>query len=198
VSGARGLVLALAAGCSVLSAPPKPSFHYLTLSPQGAGAATAAPRGAVVLEPLELPGYLDGVELVVRKSDDEIERSSIDRWAEPLAAALTRTLAADLDGALASAQLTVRGRADAAAIAVSVAVDRFEQRADGEAELIARFTVRAIAGAATRRGQIHERVPLAAADRGGPAVAAALSRAVGKLAAALATEIAMIAAAPPG
>jgi hypothetical protein len=47
------------------------------------------------------------------------------------------------------------------------------------------------------RGEVHARLPLAGSDRGGPAVAAALSRAVGKLAAALATEIAAITGAPP-
>ena len=177
--------LLLLAGCSILSSPPKPQFHYLTLTAHG-GPQSAAPKQTVALEPIELPGYLDGVEIVERKTDDEIEHAPADRWAEPLSAGLARTLAQDLDGALASADVAVRSRPDATArVAVNLAVDRFEQ-VGGQVELAARWTIRPLAGPA-RRGAFRDHVPLAA--HSGATVAAALSGLLGKLSDALAADV---------
>jgi uncharacterized lipoprotein YmbA len=178
--------LVLLAGCSILSSPPKPQFHYLTLTPRS-GAQSAAPKQTVALEPIELPGYLEGVEIVERKTDDEIQHASADRWAEPLSAGLPRTLAQDLDSALAPSEVAVRPHPDASAhVAVFLAVDRFEQ-VGGQVELVARWTIRSLAGPA-HRGTFRDHAALAAAHTGAT-VAAQLSGLLTKLSDALAADV---------
>jgi len=192
-------VLALAwattLGCSVLSSPPKPTFRYLTLSAVAAGPPAVAPRTSVTLEPIEMPGYLEGVDVISRRSNDEIERSPGDRWAEPLGSGLLRTLVADLDAGLAPRDIAVHARVDGAAqLAISVTIDRFELAPGGQAELVARWTVRSLGGGLARRGALRTQSPLSAQpvpgnDHVGPAAAAALSRTLATLADALVAEV---------
>lgn len=89
------VVGALLAGACATTSPP---MRFFLLSPLE---TPANPRSAlgdslVLVGPLQLPGYLDRPQLMVRQSDGQLSLREFDRWAEPLDALLTRTVTANL------------------------------------------------------------------------------------------------------
>lgn len=95
------LLVALVAlgGCAGSQAPMR---YYLltpeTVTPEGAAPAAGDSLGGrvTVIGPLQLPGYLNRPQLMVRLPDGELSLRERHRWAEPLDAVLTRTLAENL------------------------------------------------------------------------------------------------------
>jgi uncharacterized lipoprotein YmbA len=86
------LTLALA-GCFGPRADPSSFFQLSPVPPPAAQASVAASVG---LGPVTVPGYLDRLQLVTRLSDNQLEVSETERWAEPLAEGITRTLQENL------------------------------------------------------------------------------------------------------
>lgn len=89
------VVAALLAGACATTSPP---MRFYLLSPvERAEPAEAAPgESLVVVGPLQLPGYLDRPQLVVRQPDGRFALREFDRWGEPLDALLTNTVTANL------------------------------------------------------------------------------------------------------
>lgn len=93
------LGLLLLAGCSVIpEAQPDPTRHYvLTERGLGEGVVREQITGLRVgLKAVTLPAYLNKGSLVVRRGDNEVDYRDYARWAEPLAAGISRVLAAQL------------------------------------------------------------------------------------------------------
>ncbi len=86
-----GLAL-LVAGCGVTTPPAR--FYVL----DGATATVSPAQGVLVVGvgPVELPAYLDRPQIVSRASANELEISELHRWAEPLIAHVTSTLAENI------------------------------------------------------------------------------------------------------
>jgi len=90
------LVLAavLAGACATTSS----AMRFYLLSPiEGPTTSSAALGDELVgVGPLQLPGYLDRPQLVVRQADGQLALREFDRWGEPLDALLTSTVTANL------------------------------------------------------------------------------------------------------
>jgi uncharacterized protein len=86
---------AMLAGACVATSP---AMRFFLLSPLETRASSAPALGEiqVVVGPLQLPGYLDRPQLVVRQPDGQLSLREFDRWAEPLEAHLTSTVTANL------------------------------------------------------------------------------------------------------
>lgn len=84
----------LAGACATTSPPMR--FYLLTPVEQAAPAGAALGEARVVVGPLQLPGYLDRPQLVVRQPDGRFSLREFDRWGEPLNALLTDTVTANL------------------------------------------------------------------------------------------------------
>lgn len=135
------------AGCSSILAPrPDVSKFFVLTSAQSGFQPTGMPLSQVTigLGPVRLPGYLDRVEIVTRTEPNRLQLSETDKWAEPLESNFRRVLATDLAARLGNAQIVQfpwysTTRLD---YKVELSVDRFEPDASGNAQLIARWTIR--------------------------------------------------------
>jgi len=87
------VMLVSVAGC--LGPQQDPSAFFLLSPAPGPAVGTPIPV-SVGLGPVTIPGYLDRPQIVVRLSDNEIQLSEADRWAEPLRDHITRTLEENL------------------------------------------------------------------------------------------------------
>jgi uncharacterized lipoprotein YmbA len=89
------VVGALLAGACATTSPP---MRFFLLSPLETPADPQPGLGEilVLVGPLQLPGYLDRPQLMVRQSDGQLSLREFDRWAEPLDALLTSTVTANL------------------------------------------------------------------------------------------------------
>jgi uncharacterized lipoprotein YmbA len=178
--GAGGVVVL--AAC--LGPRSDPSAFFLLSSPPAEAAGAAVPV-SIGLGPVTLPGYLDRPQIVVRLSDDEIALAEADRWAEPLADNLVRTVEENLAKLLPGSSYVSHPwyAADAPEYAVQLDVRRFEADASGVVVLDATWQLsRGDAPVDRRAARLEEQ----AAGPGRAAAVAAHSRAL----AALSREIA--------
>jgi uncharacterized lipoprotein YmbA len=131
----------LASACATTSPP----MRFFLLSPIEDAAPTAATLGEtlVVVGPLQLPGYLDRPELVVRQPDGQFSLRELDRWGEPLDALLTNTVTANLvrlTGSSRVAAFPLPGRASADRRIIG-RVLRFDADASGLATLEVQWSI---------------------------------------------------------
>jgi uncharacterized lipoprotein YmbA len=132
--------------CLSLKRTPEARFFVLRslADPPTPGAAPVAPPGDLVgLLPVLVPGYLDRPQVVTWAAPGELRIDEFLRWAEPLDAGVSRTLAENLDALLPnrrvlrwpwSASTPLRCR-------VRVELQRFGPRVDGSLGLVASFAV---------------------------------------------------------
>ena len=178
----HAVLLATLAACSVLPSPEPPRYEYVVLTTQLAGAPAGA-SAAVAIDRIRLPAYLERSELVTRVSDNRLEFSPRARWAEPLQVGVPRVLAE----ALAAAAVRVVERGDPAGeLGVDLAIDQLERTASG-ARLRARWWLsQARRPAGANQLTADEPLPAGASS---DAIAAALSRLIAKLGAAIAADV---------
>ena len=136
------------AGCGSFSPRSDPSrFFTLTAIAQPGATVTkdsSNPGGiSLGIGPIRLPGYLDRQEITTRVSQNRIDLSENDRWAEPLETNFTRVLGQNLSVLLNTDQLVfypweLNRKPN---YQVEVEVLRFESNAGGDVQLSARWTV---------------------------------------------------------
>ncbi len=146
---ARGVALLLAAGMLLLAgcAGVADRTRYYALSPTPTapgGFAPAALSGAAVgVGPVQMPRYLERLQIVTRGTNDEVQISVDDRWAEPLENGIAQVLADNLGPELGSERITVfpwrGGVARVLDYQVVVMVLRFEGSPGREVALDARW-----------------------------------------------------------
>jgi uncharacterized lipoprotein YmbA len=136
---------------------------------------------SVGLGPITLPGYLDRLQIVMRVNDNQISLSDNDRWAEPLAGNLLRTLENNLSGLLpGSAYVAYPWYAsETPDFALAIDFRRFETDPAGAAVLDATWELRSAVGARLDGGMARIEEVAPAPERA--AAVAALSRALGSL-----------------
>jgi hypothetical protein len=181
--GLGGLGLLLAAGCS----SPEPDYHRLTAVP---GRPARAAVRVVELRRVGLPGYLDRSEIVRAGPGSRLEVLRNVRWGEPLGGMVTRVLAENLAQRLPGTTVVndaggaIRLAADAA---VETEIGRFEADPSGAVELSVQVAYRFGPGRPGFARSFRLAVPVE--GQGAPAVAAAMSGAVGQLADAIAAAL---------
>lgn len=133
----------LLTGCSLLSGPSVvPTQFYVLNATAAAGAA--APGVTIGLGPVTLPAYLDRPPMAVRVDHNQVAYREDARWAEPLRQNFIRALAANLQQLTGADRIELYPWYNTAQFdfIITVAVVRFEQQRDQEAQLIARWTLR--------------------------------------------------------
>jgi uncharacterized lipoprotein YmbA len=161
--------------------PREDTSAFFLLSPAPPLVASAAPIDVSVgIGPIELPGYLDRTQIVVRLSDNQITLSDSDRWAEPFAANLHRTLVDNLGSLLPGAAFVDYPwyAAEAPDHAVAITFSRFEADASGVVVLEA---VWVMTSSGTRADRRTTRIEEAAGAPDREAAVAAQSRALARL-----------------
>jgi len=135
-------------GCGTFSPRPDSSrFFTLTAIAQPGSVTTSAssnPAGVSIgIGPIRLPGYLDRQEIVTRVSQNRIDLSEYDRWAERLETNFTRVLAQNLSVLLNTDQLVfypweLNRKPN---YQVTIEMLRFESNTRGEVQLSARWEI---------------------------------------------------------
>jgi uncharacterized lipoprotein YmbA len=179
------LMLVLAAAC--LGPRPDLSAFFL-LSPAPAPTGTVPAPVSLGVGPVTLPGYLDRPELVVRVNENEIALSTTDRWAEPLAENLVRTLEDNLSALLPGSTYVDYPWFESRApeYAVSLDVRRFEADATGAVVLDAAWRV---GRGDSQVGGGQERIEEVASGPDRAAAVAAQSRALAELSRRIAASV---------
>ncbi len=177
------IALALAwAGC----ASPRSSFYTLD--------ATAKPVPAtadfrVSVGPVSVPESVNRPQIVVRLSRNEVAVDQFHRWVSPLPDAIAGVVAENLAAMLGTSRVAVFPRHTALGPGYRVLIDviRFESAPGEAAVLDATWTVRSAKDGASRAGRTTVTEP--SPDPQFAALAAAHSRALGRLSADLADAI---------
>lgn len=114
----------------------------LALPAAGPPAAAPAPGGVttVLLRPVRIPGYLDGLTVVTRRAGGEVAVAPDTEWAERLGDGTTRVLAGALDTRLGPGNLLIEGDGRIPDADLSVEIIRMDP-ADGKLLLQARWTL---------------------------------------------------------
>ncbi len=201
-----GVALAAAVpggGCSVLSsfqAKPDPTRFFVLAATAGATKVGSLAAGRTVgLGPIEIPGYLQRPELIVRESPTEIRPSTFDRWSEPVDKGIARVLSQNLAAELGLERVTLFPWYSNQEPSYQVRIDflSFEPLASREARVEVRWDVRRLgepAGARVRREGVITQ-PIGSDD--GAAAVTALSKALSELARDVASAVLSLDAAAP-
>jgi uncharacterized protein len=167
------VALALA-GCA------SPRSNFYTLSAAAKPVATAADF-SVAVGPVSVPAAVDRPQMVVRLAPNQVAIDEFQRWASPLPDAIARVVAENLSATLGTPRVTVFSQPTAAGAQYRVLVDvlRFESAPGEAASLDAVWTVRNVKDGTTRSGRTTASEPVP--DREYASLAAAHSRALGRL-----------------
>jgi len=170
------------AGCA------SPRSNFYTLTPSAKPAAAAASY-SVAVGPVSVPSEVDRPQIVVRLAPNQVAIDEFHRWASPLPDAISRVIAENLAATLGTPHVTVFTQPTAAGARYRVLVDvlRLESAPGESATLDAVWTVRSTKDGTTRSGRTKASEPVP--DREYTTLAAAHSRALGRLSADLAGAI---------
>ena len=184
----RALMLAtiLVAGCGTT-----PSSRLYTLGADaGEGDRIAAEKRRIEIVTVRIPDLWDRPQLVLTKSANEVSVSEFHRWAAPLRAEAPRVVARNLSRILDNPTVWLREDFAGAKpeLRVQVMIERIEAVAGEDVQLDATWAIRPVGGdtAAVGRAAIVEPT----AGNGHEAVVTALRRALSRMSAALAKDIA--------
>jgi uncharacterized protein len=192
----RAVAAVMLAGVLTACGSSPPSHYYeLSAEPDPAPVAQAGyPTRTVAIGEVKLPGALDRPQLARQIGPNQLEYAESDRWAGPLDDMVRRVLAADLRPLLPAGTALVASDSSApAGLTVAVEVSRFDADKAGRVTLDATWETldkNAKVTGAPRAANIVE--PASGSDAA--AVAAAMSRALGRLAYTIAAGIAGAAA----
>lgn len=157
----------------------KPSKFY-TLSPT-AEPAPATETFSVAVGPVYIPSMVDRPQMVVTTGPNEVGIDEFNRWASPLQSEIARVVAENLARKLGTRMVSIYPQATAAGASYRVMIDvmRFESSPGKSANLDCVWTVRGAREKSVRSGRTT--VTEAVADGSTAAIAAAHSRALGRL-----------------
>ncbi|MGE5155357.1 MAG: membrane integrity-associated transporter subunit PqiC [Bdellovibrio bacteriovorus] len=173
------LTIAALLGAWILGCASTPARFY-TLSAELPPAAQA-PRISVVVGPVSIPSDVDRPQMVLKEGPNQVRIDEDNRWAAPLADAITSVVAENLAALLGTPRVTVfpdRIAGDGA-YGVTIEVQQFVSEPGSAATLSAVWTVRRGADGRTETGRTRVREPVKGS--GYEDLAAAHSRALGTL-----------------
>jgi uncharacterized lipoprotein YmbA len=177
-----GRIAAMAAACalaaSVTGCANSPSRFY-TLSPSPAVNRNAlSSKLAIVVGPVSIPATVDMPQIVVTKSLNQLSPDQFNLWASPLRSNIAQVVSANLAALLETSNVSSVFSVDAN-YRVSIDVQTFESAPGDAATLSALWMVRRVkdGNIVTGRTTVRE----VSTDLGYGALAAAHSRALGRL-----------------
>ena len=164
--------------------------YYLLPPPAAPIARSGSPVGSIVVADISVPTYVEALEIASLTGAETVNLSKKSLWADTPRRALTRHLAAALDGRLAARVGTEPWPAfDAPGLRVEVIVDRMIGAPGGTLDFAGQYAiVSPTSGALRALDRFALSVPVA--DGGYPALMAAHSRAIDLLAERIAASIA--------
>jgi uncharacterized protein len=183
-------LVALSAGCS--SSPSR--FYTLSPSAPPSPPALAIAKIAVVVGPITIPAIVDVPQIVVRQDANQVTLDEFNRWASPLRNNIAQVVAGDLTALLGTASVSQILTPDAD-FRVAIDVQTFESAPGQAATLSAVWVIHRIKDGKTVTGRTTDRE--ASLEKGYDALAAAHSRALGKLSQDIADAIRGLAVAAP-
>ncbi|MDH5245098.1 MAG: PqiC family protein [Betaproteobacteria bacterium] len=168
-------VVALAAACA--SSPPS---RFYTLSPT-ASPGTVMSKVSVVVGPVSIPAVVDLPQIVVSAGPNQVAIDEFNRWASPLPDNISRVVVENLALLLGTAQVSqfrqsLNVDAD---FRVAIEVQSFESAPGDAATLNAAWIVRRLRDGRSEAGRATVRE--STGEKGYDALAAAHSRALGRL-----------------
>jgi len=171
---------------------PAPIHYYTLLPPSSAEARTVQIPSPFLIDvlPVGLPEHLDQQPLVVRQSASGGVVSVLDeeRWVGPLGDELRRALSVQLAKRLGAQDVSgLPSSADQKVLRIKVQIRRIDAWLNNQVQLEAGWSLGLVQGSKARlvcQGGFTE-----AAQNGYPALVQALQRAVGALAARIATDV---------
>ncbi|MCG6910239.1 MAG: PqiC family protein [Deltaproteobacteria bacterium] len=184
-----GLVFLLLAACGTTA----PTRFYLLdplAEPGEAASAASSESLSITLAPVELPEHLNRPQIVTRKKDSMVGIDEFNRWAEPLKAGVTATLAENLSLLLGTDRISItnRLRDTGSDYGIAVNVLRFDGWPGGEATLVCRWVLyQGDAPEAPRPRRFSATTKVEGADY--PALVTALSGMLAKLSREIAGQI---------
>ncbi len=163
-----------------------PSAYFL-LAPVPPPAAEPPLDVSIGLGPITIPGYLDRLQIVTRLSENEVAVSEVDRWGEPLAGNVARTLESNLATLLPGSSYVTYPwyPSEAPGWAVALDIRRFEADASGAVLLEASWRL-------ARGGTVVDGGAARIEEQAGGAVQADAVAAQSRALAGLAAEIARV------
>jgi len=131
------VMLVLLAGCS----SSVDAVRYYLIEPVSVAGATNRGDMSIEIVDLEVPQYLDRLQISSRRPDSQLVFASAHQWGESLRKNLTRALARNLTNLLGTAAIgTPANRLSSLpAYRLTVYIERFERGADGYVHLLARW-----------------------------------------------------------
>ncbi|MFV3129918.1 PqiC family protein [Niveispirillum sp. KHB5.9] len=117
-----------------------PALLALPAAGPPALAPVAGASTTVLLRPVRIPGYLDGLTVVTRRAGGEVAVAPDTEWAERLGDGTTRVLAGALDTRLGPGNLLIEGDGRIPDADLSLEIIRMDP-ADGRLVLQARWTL---------------------------------------------------------
>jgi uncharacterized lipoprotein YmbA len=183
-----GLPFVLNSGCAFLKPRADPTMFYV-LTASASPPPTSAPSRTIGLGPIRLSEYLDRTQLVTRVAANQLRISEVDRWGEPLGAALGNTLQQDLAAVMGGDAVVLHPWNPSVHPLVTIAIDvlRFERVSDRAVEVVARWAIHDDNGQLQLANESHINQPTTAVDA--QAAVAALSQATSTLARELAEAL---------
>jgi uncharacterized lipoprotein YmbA len=132
------LCLVFLAGCGVT----QPARFYI-LTPVEFAGESPLPGPALGIGPVNFPAYLDRPEIAHRSGGNQLYFADSDRWAEPLKTTFSRTLAENLSVMLPSDRVNLYPWARSTRIDYQVSIDvlRFDADASGTVVLVAGWEI---------------------------------------------------------
>ncbi|MBT3870609.1 MAG: membrane integrity-associated transporter subunit PqiC [Gammaproteobacteria bacterium] len=131
------VMLVLLAGCS----SSVDAVRYYLIEPVSVAGATNRGDMSIEIVDLEVPQYLDRLQIPSRRPDSQLVFASAHQWGESLRKNLTRALARNLTNLLGTAAIgTPANRLSSLpAYRLTVYIERFERGADGYVHLLVRW-----------------------------------------------------------
>ena len=131
------VMLVLLAGCS----SSVDAVRYYLIEPVSVAGATNRGDMSIEIVDLEVPQYLDRLQISSRRPDSQLVFASAHQWGESLRKNLTRALARNLTNLLGTAAIgTPANRLSSLpAYRLTVYIERFERGADGYVHLLVRW-----------------------------------------------------------
>ena len=163
--------------------------NIYVLSPPAAGPGTPsspdAPTAHLELGSVQVPGFLDSTDILVRQGAGELVPSATGRWGERLSSGIHDALRMALQARLPAGTLVGGSRCETPARYLAISVTGFDVWADGRTVLTASWVLSARrGGSAVAVGQEMFREPAAAGGKavGDAVLVAAMTAAVDALA----------------
>ena len=163
---------------------------YYLLPPPAAVASQPSPTGSIVVADIAVPTYVEALEIASLTGPETVDLAKQSLWADTPRRALTRHLAAALDGRLAARVTTEPWPAfDAPGLRVEVIVDRMIGAPGGTLDFTGQYAI-VSPTSGTLRALDRFTIAVPVADGGYPALMAAHARAMDLLADRIASSIA--------